>query len=393
MLIMLMLILSGQVSSAGYNSCSFYIVAHQDDWQLFMGRDAWSDMVMPGRKVVIIYLTAGDACSGTGTCGSGVPYYVSRESGAKASVFAAKGEPTASTKLEPSSFNAVVWAGNHPVARWEYQNVVQYFFRLPDGRIHFKETSGSDCGLDLHDSTYLNFFRRGLIKKLSDIQGNAVYQGWSDLTRCILTLVTREMAASGNCIHTHEYSPILNRMTHSDHRETGLLAAAVGNQLPEVEIFYHVDYFTAEMVENLSVQEKNQESILFAAYNKKKTALGCPSDWSEAVIPWCSANYISRMVPGRVTSGEKPAGIAIFTGLQPNPSMGNTLLSLNLQEDEVVSCAIYDLRGEQVCNLLNKAALKKGTYRYPIGKLPAGIYILRLQTRSGCLLCEKVVFN
>jgi hypothetical protein len=39
---------------------AFYVVAHQDDWQLFRGQQAWSD-IQSGAQIVFIYLTAGDA--------------------------------------------------------------------------------------------------------------------------------------------------------------------------------------------------------------------------------------------------------------------------------------------------------------------------------------------
>jgi hypothetical protein len=53
-----------------YNSTSFYIVAHQDDWQYFMGINAAHDLKNPGTKVVFLFITAGDACKGTNACSS-----------------------------------------------------------------------------------------------------------------------------------------------------------------------------------------------------------------------------------------------------------------------------------------------------------------------------------
>ena len=56
---------------------AFYISAHQDDWQLFRGERAWSD-VMSGATVVFVYVTAGDAGRRDG-------WWEAREEGALAS--------------------------------------------------------------------------------------------------------------------------------------------------------------------------------------------------------------------------------------------------------------------------------------------------------------------
>ncbi len=44
-----------------YSAVSIYVVAHQDDWQLFMTPDAYNDLIDSDKKTVFIYTTAGDA--------------------------------------------------------------------------------------------------------------------------------------------------------------------------------------------------------------------------------------------------------------------------------------------------------------------------------------------
>src|SRR5580704_6339006 len=63
--------ISSAVAFSQYTSVSYYVVAHPDDWQLFMGVNAFNDITPgiagSGTKVVLIYTTAGeDNCYGTG---------------------------------------------------------------------------------------------------------------------------------------------------------------------------------------------------------------------------------------------------------------------------------------------------------------------------------------
>src|ERR1700761_6558189 len=60
-----------------YSNLCYYIVAHQDDWQLFYGQQAFSDLIEPGARVVFIYTTAGDA-------GGSEDWWRAREQGALA---------------------------------------------------------------------------------------------------------------------------------------------------------------------------------------------------------------------------------------------------------------------------------------------------------------------
>ncbi|MBK8848309.1 MAG: PIG-L family deacetylase [Bacteroidetes bacterium] len=83
-LITLSMVMNGFVSVAQFTKCSFYFSAHPDDWQLFIGTNAYNDMQESNTKVVFIYVTAGDAGLLTGKVPPAtVPYYVARERGAK----------------------------------------------------------------------------------------------------------------------------------------------------------------------------------------------------------------------------------------------------------------------------------------------------------------------
>jgi len=57
---------------------SFYFVAHEDDWQLFMNPSAFEDVANAKVRTVFIHTTAGDAGLGTGTRGRKHPYFRAR---------------------------------------------------------------------------------------------------------------------------------------------------------------------------------------------------------------------------------------------------------------------------------------------------------------------------
>ena len=59
---------------------SVFVVAHPDDWQLFMNPDAFHAMNEPHEKAVFVHVSAGDAGQGVG--GEPTPYYLAREEGA-----------------------------------------------------------------------------------------------------------------------------------------------------------------------------------------------------------------------------------------------------------------------------------------------------------------------
>src|SRR5690348_6845283 len=64
---------------AQFAEVSFYVVAHADDWQLFMHPNVFNDLITPSGKVVFIITTAGDA-------GANELFWAAREEGMKSSI-------------------------------------------------------------------------------------------------------------------------------------------------------------------------------------------------------------------------------------------------------------------------------------------------------------------
>src|SRR5206468_3216565 len=96
---------------------SFFVGAHQDDWQIFAGNLAHQD-IRAGARVVLIYLTAGDEGRQDG-------WWQARESAAIASC-------TFATNARASE-EVIRTFGDRKIASRAVGNTKSYFLRLPDG--------------------------------------------------------------------------------------------------------------------------------------------------------------------------------------------------------------------------------------------------------------------
>jgi LmbE family N-acetylglucosaminyl deacetylase len=128
-------------------AASFYFVAHPDDIELFMARQAWSD-VKVGAKVVFIVTTAGDGGRGDGTISTvsdARNYASSRQTGHEAALkywFGLRGGSVGVTS------NSNVTIGGKTLLRQAIggfgSNVIMYNLRLADGYDNTQHTS-PDC--------------------------------------------------------------------------------------------------------------------------------------------------------------------------------------------------------------------------------------------------------
>src|SRR5690242_6350092 len=99
---------------------SYYICAHQDDWQLFRGEQAALDVARADSHVVFIYVTAGELDhSDQGVARQAI--WWAREHAAMACVEMLTGEPS-----EPPS---IIEVCGHRITRHVCANTVSYFMR------------------------------------------------------------------------------------------------------------------------------------------------------------------------------------------------------------------------------------------------------------------------
>ncbi len=111
------------------NKVSVYVVAHPDDWQLFMGNDAYADIQDTTNKVVFIITTSGDA---TGKMPyPNIRFARSREHGVLNSVRFCS---DMRSRVDSGCRTRMVAVNEHQILCYPYKNVKTYFMPAP-GRL------------------------------------------------------------------------------------------------------------------------------------------------------------------------------------------------------------------------------------------------------------------
>jgi len=244
---------NAQVNAAGVPfPVEVFVEAHQDDWQLFAGNQTAASALTAG-KVVIVYVTAGDA----GSAIVNPAFWQARETASKASVdfITAAGEWICA----PVTLNA------HAILRCTKANTVSYYMRLPDG-------NGEGQGFGFGSLAQL---RTGGVASLSAVDGTTTYTSWADLVVTLQALVASETAGQADidvAVHVHDWDLWLNGGDHSDHRATGDLtrAASVGRAWNR---FWYIGYGSVFYPPNLTPEEYDTKWGTIVAYDGVMVAL------------------------------------------------------------------------------------------------------------------------
>jgi hypothetical protein len=218
------------------HAVGFYVTAHQDDWQLFRGEQAWADLNTAGVRIVFVYTTAGDAGATNG-------WWEARERGAIDSIRAAI--PAAPLRYDVRTING------HPISCWECGNSASYCLRLPDG-------VGTQSLSNLRD---------GVISSLTAIDHSTTYTGWTDFRQTLQAILQTETAASTSVnpwLNAPDYNTARNPNDHSDHRATAdalrhFVSSGYGRA-------WWVSYDAQNRPVNLSGTPYNQKKAVFDAY-------------------------------------------------------------------------------------------------------------------------------
>ena len=238
--------------SNSFTTVDIVLVAHQDDWQLFMG-DAVASRIRTGSPVVIIYLTAGDD-------GRDSLYWATRESAALESTRAAVGEVVRdSVNGECSTQEAL----KHLIRKCTIANTNSYFLRLPDGR-------RNGAGFDRYSRESLRKLRTNRIKSTSAVDGSASYRSWADLMSTVNALIGDRSGGRLVTVHTSDPSKVVNPHDHYDHRMAGLLVADLRRKTGW-NVVYYAGYALASRAPNRSTDQAREKTALFTAYNRVMT--------------------------------------------------------------------------------------------------------------------------
>ncbi len=182
------------------------IVAHEDDDLLFMNPDL-QHSIMAKQCIMSVFLTSGDAGSGTG-------YSVSRQTGSQTAYARMYGIPP-------------VWNGG--VARYQGKRIIQatlqgaphltlLYLNLPDGNLHGE-------GFTTHNGDSLAKLRTATIPSITSIDGTTAY------TDAELTAVLKDIMGKFHPteVRTQNYSNNILDGDHSDHHATGHYATVAFN--------------------------------------------------------------------------------------------------------------------------------------------------------------------
>lgn len=226
-----------------------FVVAHQDDWQVFMG-DIVARRIKAGDSVTFIYLTAGDD-------GRDSLYWQTRERAALQSTRLAIGVGAAdSAAVRCSTTEALA----HAIHKCVIANTESYFLRLPDGK-------RNGAGFARQGYQSLRKLRGKKIAAISAIDGSAIYLGWGDLIATASVLVGSSPLAD-IVVHVSDPSVAANPHDHFDHRMAGLLV----NDLRKRQKWntqYYVGYALATRAANRSTDQAREKTAIFLAYDKE----------------------------------------------------------------------------------------------------------------------------
>lgn len=241
----------------GATSTNFYVVAHEDDWQLFMGINAALDVPGADSKTVFVHTTAGDAGLGTGTGGTPVPYYLARENEAFSAIrFLAN---LGVVGAGPSGAASTITINGKNLHRVAYKNTVAYFLRLPDGNVN------GGMGYPSTGNQSLLLLDLGSIPQISAIDGSAVYFGWADLVATLRGIIFYEAQGSPDVwVNIPETNLLINPNDHPDHIYTGIAMQDAIAPLPCVNAALFTGYVSATMPIDLTASDMMLQTGLWA---------------------------------------------------------------------------------------------------------------------------------
>ena len=262
-----------------------FVVAHPDDWQLFMG-DIAMDAVRAGRRVVLVYATTGDA-------GIGEEYWRARERGAIASAAFLMGvAPPDSANLlaggtRPAACADVTLEGR-TVHRCALGTTVSYFLRLPDGNVN-----GS--GFAATGMRSLASMAAGGAP-MTPLSGTGTYATRADLATVVAGAIRAESRAGALAVRVHATDPdsTYNPGEHADHREAALAAADAATRAGW-PIVHYASYSTARRPTNLDAERFGWKAGLFLAYDRARIL--AKREWSAYCESPIYSEWLSRTYP------------------------------------------------------------------------------------------------
>ena len=254
----------------GVKTC-FYIVAHADDWQLFMCPNVCHDLMNPDCRIVFIITTAGDA-------GAGERFWRAREDGTKSSVRFCLSPFTKQSETEGTRN-----VNHHPVCFWSLGNVTCYFLRLPDGNL-----DGEGFPAQVNQS--LQKLERAEIEHLPTVDRTSIYTGWGDLCATLQALIQLEAPVLSDAwLNYLNPDSRVNASDHPDHSATGRAIQAM-TIAPNVHQCLFIGYPVRNVAGQLAPKDLFWKAGMFAAYEKAvfdQTGYSTLQEGVGTYLDWC----------------------------------------------------------------------------------------------------------
>ncbi|WP_165699328.1 PIG-L family deacetylase [Hymenobacter jejuensis] len=366
----------------------FYITAHQDDWQLFMGSNAYDDVQRRRTKVIFICLTAGQAAD------LGDTYWKSRETGCLNAIQAATCLSASSEALPPAGTQTI---NKHEVAMYRYKNTAAYFFRLPDGGY-------KGDGYPRTNFETIAKLKNKKITSLTSLDKTATYTSWGDLVGTVQQLMKREINDGARVwVNAPDLDKVRNPDDHPDHMMAGVLARVASDDMDCRQHLYK-EYSASKEKVNLTLDQTANQTALYSAYCKAISDAGQPSGWNKEHLVWIGRQYFrlrhnvpntpsqpgpatAHSVPMPATSADtatvEPVQLTL-EGNYPNPFDQSSLVAYYLPNSAPVLLRIFDVTGKLIVTLVEK---KQVAGRYEVwldaNQFPSsGQYICSLQVGS-----------
>jgi hypothetical protein len=279
---------------------AFFIVAHSDDWFLFMG-NAGVDAVGDGQNgntICFVYVTASNAIDGTGAL-KGTKVRLRHEAGLRLRENATIAAALSMFKKKedfPPGFPAVDAAdvlfdvkeiNGHEIAYYEVFNTRHYCLRLADGGV-------AGDGVAWTGNQSLQRLRNGLTSLSAQGDIPALYADWNDLTDTLRAIFDGETA--GQQCWLNYLDPVDAAKPfpdgHSDHRHVGL---AVQDATAGAANYDHALFrgYTIRLdAENLDNEEKKDKRALINAWDDVQKTRGMYDTIQQgAYLDWAKRQY------------------------------------------------------------------------------------------------------
>lgn len=239
----------------------FVVVAHQDDWPLFMGKEVFAHLRRGEGRVAIVITTAGDA-------GDTQAHWRSRFSGTLLALLRAL--PSWSPYDEPQSQGYAVryervrmaskWTLRASVSEGERERACIYLLHLPDGGAAGNGFAPAFASLKrLHEGS--------AVTALWPAEDPSVYRTWGEFEAVLAAIVARERGgAAAMPVFAADPDTQRNPGDHADHRYTSLALAHLAQGDPSLRPVWFKTYCVAELDENLAPAECDDQRAAIFAY-------------------------------------------------------------------------------------------------------------------------------